>query len=61
VLTARFGLEGGAEQTLEEVGHSLGLTRERIRQIQNRALTKLRRRLGRKMVTGVGLWHSYGK
>jgi len=43
VLRCRFGLDGGREQTLEEVGANLGVTRERIRQIQNLALTKLRR------------------
>ena len=38
----RFGLHGYDNQTLEEVGKGLGLTRERIRQIQNDALKKLR-------------------
>jgi RNA polymerase primary sigma factor len=60
VLKQRFGLESGTEQTLEEVGASLGLTRERIRQIQNRALSKLRRRLGRTMDIG-SHWSSFGK
>jgi len=35
-------LDGGEEQTLEEVGEKFGLTRERIRQIQNEAFKKLR-------------------
>jgi RNA polymerase primary sigma factor len=43
ILFYRFGLDGGTEKTLEEVGVKFGVTRERIRQIQNLALTKLRR------------------
>jgi RNA polymerase primary sigma factor len=43
ILSARFGLEGGTERTLEEVGEKFGITRERVRQIQNIALKKLRR------------------
>ncbi len=43
ILTARFGLNGDEEQTLEEVGLKYGVTRERIRQIQNLALGKLRK------------------
>ncbi len=43
ILQFRFGLDGGRERTLEEVGEEFGVTRERIRQIQNIALTKLRR------------------
>ncbi len=42
VLRLRFGLRTGTEQTLEEIGHTLGITRERVRQIEVRALTKLR-------------------
>ena len=42
VLVLRFGLEGHQPQTLEEIGTELGLTRERIRQMQNRALARLR-------------------
>ena len=38
----RFGLEGGSEYTLEEVGQQFGVTRERIRQIEAKALRKLR-------------------
>jgi RNA polymerase primary sigma factor len=45
ILSARFGLDGGREQTLDEIGRKLGLTRERIRQVQNLALTKLRKRI----------------
>jgi RNA polymerase primary sigma factor len=43
ILRYRFGLDGGTEKTLEEVGEKFGVTRERIRQIQNIALRKLRR------------------
>jgi RNA polymerase primary sigma factor len=43
ILRFRFGLEGGAEKTLEEVGEKFGVTRERVRQIQNLALRKLRK------------------
>lgn len=43
ILRYRFGLDGGSEKTLEEVGERFGVTRERIRQIQNLALNKLRR------------------
>jgi RNA polymerase primary sigma factor len=38
----RFGVGEGAEHTLEEVGRSFNVTRERIRQIESRALRKLR-------------------
>jgi RNA polymerase primary sigma factor len=42
VLARRFGLDGEAPQTLEEVGASLGITRERVRQLESRALRELR-------------------
>jgi RNA polymerase sigma factor (sigma-70 family) len=42
ILTLRFGLDGGGERTLEEVAEHFGLTRERIRQIEARAMSKLR-------------------
>jgi RNA polymerase primary sigma factor len=43
ILRARFGLDGGPQKTLEEVGQKFGVTRERVRQIQNIALRKLRK------------------
>ncbi|MDD5141594.1 MAG: RNA polymerase sigma factor RpoD/SigA [Verrucomicrobiales bacterium] len=43
ILRFRFGLDGGTEKTLEEVGEKFGVTRERVRQIQNLALKKLRK------------------
>ena len=42
VLELRFGLDGEAAQTLEEVGQQLGITRERVRQLESRALRELR-------------------
>jgi RNA polymerase primary sigma factor len=45
ILRYRFGLDGGGERTLEEVGEKFGVTRERIRQIQNVALKKLRKKI----------------
>jgi len=42
VLRMYFGLEGKREHTLEEIGNSLGVTRERIRQLRDRALRRLR-------------------
>jgi RNA polymerase primary sigma factor len=42
VLTLRFGLDGNPPQTLEEVGTELGITRERVRQLETRALRELR-------------------
>jgi RNA polymerase primary sigma factor len=42
IIRMRFGIEDGSERTLEEVGQSFGVTRERIRQIEAKALRKLR-------------------
>ena len=42
IITMRFGLDGGSERTLEEVGQTFAVTRERIRQIEAKALRKLR-------------------
>src|ERR1700739_4581044 len=48
IIFQRFGLDGGKPKTLEEVGKKFGVTRERIRQLQNLALSKLRRALSKK-------------
>jgi RNA polymerase primary sigma factor len=45
IIAYRFGLGGGRERTLEEVGKKFGVTRERIRQLQNIALLKMRKAL----------------
>jgi RNA polymerase primary sigma factor len=42
IIKMRFGMEDGTERTLEEVGHAFAVTRERIRQIEAKALRKLR-------------------
>lgn len=46
VLRARFGLDGGPAKTLVEIGAEIGLTRERVRQIEATALNRLRRLMG---------------
>jgi RNA polymerase primary sigma factor len=48
IIDERFGLNGRKALTLEEVGREFGVTRERIRQLQNSALTKMRRALRKK-------------
>ena len=48
IISARFGLEGSDPITLEEVGEKFGVTRERIRQLQNIALAKMRRALAKR-------------
>lgn len=46
ILKMRFGLDGGPPRTLEEVSRYIGRTRERVRQIQNQALAKLKSMMG---------------
>jgi RNA polymerase primary sigma factor len=43
ILEMRFGIADGTTRTLEEVGKEFGVTRERIRQIEAKALMRLRR------------------
>jgi hypothetical protein len=58
IIFQRFGLDGGKPKTLEEVGKKLGVTRERIRQLQNIALAKLRGRACRSATDGTSMRHS---
>ena len=46
IITSRFGLGGTAERTLEQLGRELGLTMERVRQIEYRGVEKLRKIAG---------------
>jgi len=57
IISLRFGLNGHEPRTLEEVGRKFKVTRERIRQIQDLALTRLRRRLERLDPHGWGTDH----
>jgi RNA polymerase primary sigma factor len=47
IISARFGLDGAPTKTLEEVGEMFEVTRERVRQIESKALSKLRAKLER--------------
>ena len=51
VIVSRFGLDGSEAKTLEEIGRELGLTRERVRQIEMAALGRLRHTIERKTLT----------
>ena len=42
IISLRFGIPDGNNMTLEQIGNNLGLTRERVRQIEKKALDKLR-------------------
>jgi len=48
IISQRFGFDGGKQKTLEEIGRKLRVSRERIRQLENIALSKLRRALSQK-------------
>ena len=52
ILSLRFGLEDGITHTLEEVGREFGVTRERIRQIEAKALEKIRQHISLVSLTG---------
>ena len=52
VLEMRFGLRDGMEHTLKDIGEVLGVTRERVRQIQSAAVAKLNRESTREMLEG---------
>lgn len=51
VIISRFGLESGRPMTLEEVGREHGITRERVRQLEAKALRKLRLRFAKNKIT----------
>jgi len=51
VIVRRFGLRGHEATTLEEVGQEIGLTRERVRQIQMEALKRLRKLLNKQGIS----------
>ena len=53
VIIMRFGLDDGSQKTLEEVGRAFGVTRERIRQIEAKALRKLRRPMRKERLEGL--------
>jgi len=55
VIVSRFGLDGDEGKTLEEIGRAMGLTRERVRQIEMAALVRLRHTIERKTMTQADL------
>jgi RNA polymerase primary sigma factor/RNA polymerase nonessential primary-like sigma factor len=55
VIMSRFGLDGSEAKTLEEIGREMGLTRERVRQIEVAALARLRQTIERRTMTRADL------
>lgn len=55
VIVSRFGLDGSEAKTLEEIGKEMGLTRERVRQIETAALGRLRGSIARRTMTQADL------
>jgi len=55
VIMSRFGLDGSEAKTLEEIGREMGLTRERVRQIEMAALARLRHTIERRTMTQADL------
>lgn len=55
IISQRFGFDGGEQKTLEEIGRKFRVSRERIRQLQNEALSKLHRALSQKEHPVIGL------
>lgn len=51
IIDLRFGLKDGETKTLEEIGQMFGVTRERIRQIEAKALRKLKKRANRELIS----------
>ena len=53
IIASRFGLDGAMEQTLEQLGRELGITKERVRQLESRAQDKLRKIAAERRVDGL--------
>ena len=51
VITLRFGLDNGQPMTLDEVGREYGITRERVRQVEEKAMRKLRFQFAKNKIT----------
>ena len=50
IIRARYGFDDGVEKTLEEVGHMMGVSRERIRQIESNVMKKMRQPVSMKKI-----------